>query len=629
MLAGLQGVEKFHGAHDVLRKVNFAVNEGERLALVGRNGAGKTTVLKLLAGLEEPSGGRVLLAPGISIRLLAQDPMFPDGATIESVVEGAFTELDALERQMKALEHDLENPASLETYHELEEHYRLRGGYARNSRRDIVLTSLGFRGRELEGVAGLSGGERTRLALAQILVAQPELLLLDEPTNHLDIVMLEWLEGFLRDYPGAILAVSHDRAFLDAIATRTALVTRGDIRLYDGNYSAFKERRDAELEIQARTFANEQKELERLEAATEQMRIWGGRNEKLAIRARAMQKRVERFEADMTEAPPPPEDVASVRFQAPESGEIVLQAAHLTKRYGSRTLFHDLEFTVRKGERIALIGRNGTGKTTLVRCLLGLLPSDDARAFTRLGSRVKLGYYDQQLRGVNPENTLFEEVKSYFESDQQVHDILGAYLFPFGAQYKQVKSLSGGERARLALLKLSLEDNNLLVLDEPTNHLDMEMLESLERALNAYSGTLVMVSHDRRFIENLANQVWLLEDGEFYSYPGGWQYYREKHRARRDNQVVDLEKPASQPPIVNRQPPKKSINPWKLKQEITGLEAHIHALETELQTVNAELTNPTPNTDFARLGKRSAEIETELLEVMTRWEEASSELEGR
>jgi ATP-binding cassette, subfamily F, member 3 len=620
MLAALENIEKFYGGQAVLDRVNFSVQPGDRVALVGRNGAGKSTVLKLLCGLEEPSGGRVLLADGLSLRLLAQDPNFEDG-TVRSVVESAFVELDALEAKMRALETKLEDPDDLHAYHELEEHYRLRGGYARNSRRDMVLSSLEFRGREDERVAGLSGGERTRLALAQILVAQPELLLLDEPTNHLDIQMLEWLESFLRGYPGAIIAVSHDRAFLDAIATKTALVSRGEIRTYEGNYTAFREKRDAELEIQTRTFQNEQRELERLENMTEQMRIWGHRNEKLAIRARSMQKRVERFASDLTDAPPPDEKVARVRFTAPESGEIVLIAAHMKKTFGSRTLFKDVDVTVRREERIAVLGRNGAGKTTLVRCLLGFDSSDDARAFTRLGSRVRVGYYDQQLRGVDPDNTLFQEISRYVQSDQEVHDLLGAYLFPFEAQYKKIKSLSGGERARLALLKLSLEEYNFLVLDEPTNHLDMEMVESLETALNAFKGTLILVSHDRRFIENIANHVWLLENNEFYTYPGGYAYYKQKHQPK------TLEG-ASETRVVEKPPAKKGINPWKLKAELEVLEARITTLEAEQGRVTAELASPSSSTDFAALGKRNAEIDTELLEAMTRWEALSSLLEG-
>ncbi len=620
MLAALDNIEKFYGSQDVLSGVNFAVQPGDRVALVGRNGAGKSTVLKLLAGLEEPSGGKILMAPKLSIRLLSQDPVFADG-TIGSIVEAAFIELDALEQQMRDLEGDLENPVSLEAYHELEEHYRLRGGYARNSRRDMVLASLEFKGREAEGIAGLSGGERTRLALAQILVAQPELLLLDEPTNHLDIQMLEWLEAFLRGYPGAIIAVSHDRAFLDAVATKTALVSRSEVRVYDGNYTAYRERRDAELEIQARTYANEQRELDRLENMTEQMRIWGHRNEKLAIRARSMQKRTERFASDLVDAPPPDEKVARVHFKAAESGEIVLIGGHQEKSFGKRTLFHDVDVTVRRGERVAVLGRNGAGKTTLVRCLLGMDSSDDPKAFTRLGSRVRVGYYDQQLRGVDPENTLFQEIGRYLNSDQEVHDYLGAYLFPYDAQYKKIKSLSGGERARLALLKLSLEEYNFLVLDEPTNHLDMEMVESLEKALLAFTGTLILISHDRRFIENTANHVWLLEGGEFYTYPGGYAYYKQKHQPK-------TAAPEPEAKVADKQTAKKGVNPWKLKAELETVEAQIAALESEQGRVTAELANPSSNTDFAALGKRNAEIDGELLETMTRWEELSGLLEG-
>ena len=626
MLAGLRAVDKFYGAQDVLEGVDFSVEPGDRVALVGRNGAGKSTVLRLLAGLDEANGGQVIRAPGIAVRMLAQDPEFEPGGTVLTAVESAFIELDALEREMRATEEGLAAQATddlLAHYHELEEHYRLRGGYARGSRRDAVLDALGFRGRENDPLKGLSGGERTRLALARILVAQPELLLLDEPTNHLDIVMVEWLEGFLRSYPGALVIVSHDRAFLDAVATETALVTRGKLRVYPGNYSAFREARDQELTIQAATYANEKKELDRLEAMTTQMKIWGGRNEKLAIRARSMEKRVERFEASMVEEPPPAERVTRVRFSAPESGETVLLASHLSKGFGGRSLFRDLDFTVRRGERIAVVGRNGAGKSTLVRVLLGLLPSDDARAFMRLGSRVKLGYYDQQLRGVDPENTLYEEVRGLVEADQEAHDLLGNYLFPFDAQYKKVSDLSGGERARLALLKLSLEDCNFLVLDEPTNHLDMEMVESLEAALRNFEGTLLLVSHDRRFIERTSNQVWLLEDGEFYSYPGGWAYYREKHRAP-STVIAPEEKPVKAATAVKA----KGLNPWQLRKRNEELEARIAALEEEIAGIAHALGNPTASTDFAALGKRNGEAEAELEAALREWEEVGRSLEA-
>jgi ATP-binding cassette, subfamily F, member 3 len=631
VLIGLESVEKSYGGQDVLAKVSFAVHAGDRVALVGRNGAGKSTVLRLLAGLEEPGGGRVFRGPNVAIRLLAQDPVFghDSGAspTVMSVLEAAFPELDALEQAMHQLEGRLTEPEALHQYHELEEHYRLRGGYAREARRDMVLAALGFTGREHDPVAGLSGGERTRLALAQILVAQPEVLLLDEPTNHLDIEMVEWLEGFLRNYPGAMLLVSHDRAFLDQVAHKTVLVRGGELRSYLGNYTTFYQKFSEEQAILAATYRNEQRELERLEHMTEQMRIWGGRNEKLAKRARSMQKRLERFEDAMSDAPLPEEDVTRVQFSAADSGEIVLQAGFLQKSFGQRQLFSLPELTIRRGERIAMVGRNGVGKTTLLRLLLGLHPSDDARSFTRLGARVRLGYYDQQLRGVDPERTLYEEVRRMVDTDQGAHDLLGAYLFPYDAQYKTVDKLSGGERARLALLKLSLEECNFLVLDEPTNHLDMEMVESLEVALAEFPGTLLMISHDRRFIENLAEVIWLLEDSQLYTYPGGWRYYQEKHKdLKRQAQAGGLEaKSGLKPP--NKSEAKRGFNPWKVRAKVAELEAEISQLEQEHTDIANELSNPTATSDFAFLGRRSQEVEGLLLARMQEWEDQQRLLE--
>ncbi len=623
----LENIEKFYGAQDVLVGASLTIKAGERLAVVGRNGAGKTTVLKMLAGLEEPTSGRVLRTPGLSVRTLAQDPVFPAGQSIMQIVESAFTEFDALETQMRALEPRLEDDAAMIEYHELEEHYRLRGGYARGSRRDAVLGSLGFAGRELELVDGLSGGERTRLALSQILVAQPELLLLDEPTNHLDIQMLEWLEGFLRAYPGAVLLISHDRAFLDAVATDTALVFNKIVRRYPGNYSAFRAARDAELEIHERTRVNQVRELERLEASAEKTRQWGHSNEKLAIRARGMLKRAERYAETVLDELAPEQGVATVRFPCSETGDVVFQGGHITRRFGGRTLFEDFDAILRRGERIAIIGRNGAGKSTLLKTMLGFEASDDARAFGRLGSRVKLGYYDQQLRGVDPTSTLFNEIKPFFEKDQEVYDLLGAYLFPYSSMDKQIAKLSGGERARMALLKLSLSECNFLVLDEPTNHLDMEMLERLERALLDYKGTLVMVSHDRRFIENVASEIWFVDDGEVHRYPGGYAYFLEKHKPKKleEPSIVAVKTDLKNDPLTGS---KKSLNPWKLRNELEQLEKNIAALEAEQTAISSELGAPTPSTDFKALGVRGAQIETDLLKAMQRWEEVSTLLEG-
>ncbi len=620
MLVALDNVEKFYGSQDILLGCSLTIYEGERLAVVGRNGAGKTTILKLLSGAEEPTTGKVVRTPGLSVRALAQDPEFPSKQTILAAVESAFTEFDAIESEMRALEPFLEDEDKMHEYHELEEHYRLRGGYARSTRRDIVLSSLGFLGRESEIVDGLSGGERTRLALAQILVAQPELLLLDEPTNHLDIVMLEWLESFLRGYPGAILMISHDRAFLDAVATETALVFNKNVKRYPGNYSAFKVTWEAEREVHGRTRVNQLKELGRLEASAEKTRQWGHSNEKLAIRARAMAKRAERFADTVLDQLAAEQGTATVGFAASETGEIIFQGNHITRGFGERKLFSGIEATIRKGERIAIIGRNGAGKSTLLKTMLGFEPSDDSRSAVRLGSRVKLGYYDQQLRGIDPNSTLFLEVKPFFEKDQMVFDTLGAYLFPHSSKDKKISMLSGGERARLALLKLSLQECNFLVLDEPTNHLDMEMLEKLETGLANFPGTLVMVSHDRRFIENVANEIWIVEDGKLFTYPYTYAIALEKHKAATTPTPILEEKIA----VVAAVPKAKAkTNPWKLGVEMKNLETQIAALEAEQLAVQSELGSPKVGSDFAALGKRNVEIDLQLSEAMNRWEEIS------
>ncbi|WP_045233535.1 ABC-F family ATP-binding cassette domain-containing protein, partial [Deinococcus pimensis] len=577
MLLALSDVHKEYGHHVVLDGVNLTVRAGDRLALVGRNGAGKTTLLRLLTGEDHPDGGEVRRADGVRIRALRQDPVFPEGATVGGVLDAAFHELDALEAELsEAAERMTEGDDAIERHAELLEHFARRGGYERRARKDASALAFGFRGREHEAVSGLSGGERTRLGLAALLVENPDVLLLDEPTNHLDIVMIEWLEGFLGRYGGAVMLISHDRAFLDAACTSTAYLRDGGLKVYPGNFTRFREQLEADLELQAARHAVEQAQIDELSKSAARMKIWGLGMAKLARRARAMESRLERMKKAATGAPPPEERVARVLFHAPESGDVVLDARHLSKRLGGRDLFRDVNVTLRRGDRVALIGRNGAGKTTFLRCLLGLTPSDDPKAEVRTGARVRVGYYDQNLRGVEPTSTLYEEARAYTQKDTEAHDLLGAYLFPYEAHDKRISSLSGGERARMALLKLAQEDNNLLVLDEPSNHLDMEMLESLEAALDDYDGTLLMVSHDRRLVENLADRIWLIEDGRFFEYPGGYAYYKQKHVPASAVPVKDVRAAA---PAV---PAKKTPGLWHLKRRAEELEAQVANAEAAL-----------------------------------------------
>ncbi len=645
-LTALIDVEKAYGDQVVLDDASLEVRQGQRLALIGRNGSGKSTVLRLLMGLEEPDKGQVARAADVVLGMLDQDPEFSSTDTVRDVAEKAFVELDALDAQLKRLEAaGLDDPATFESWERLHATFERRGGYSRRSRRDGVLAALGFAGRHGDLVANLSGGERTRLGLARLLMTQPDVLLLDEPTNHLDMDMRAWLEGYLSRYPGAAVVVSHDRAFLDAACDTTAEVSRGELRTGSGNPTAYRAAREEAERIQAATRANQEKESARLHASADQMKRWAGQNAKLHRRAKAMLGRAERFDGRMVDEVVGPERRTRFAFDCDESGDIVLTARHLTQRY-ERTLFEDVSVELRRGDRVALVGPNGAGKTTFLRTLLGELPPTDPRASVTTGARVRLGYYDQDLRGVDDEATLFEELLRRM-GDREAHDALGRFMFPYDAQFKKVKDLSGGERARLALLLLTLGRHNLLVLDEPTNHLDVEMIEALEDALAAYDGTLLVVSHDRRFLAGLVDRVWEVEGGAFREYEGDWSFYWRKRRERAASEA-SVATTAPQPGGRPREAQAAARphgrftgrSPWQLKRDLTDLEGRIAALEDELEGVGQGLTAPSqaalalvpelggragpPPTDaevIAALGERHAALEAELLTLMEEWHE--------
>ncbi len=625
LLASLQKVEKVYGDQIVLEDATLELVDGSRTALIGRNGAGKTTVLRLLMGVEAPDAGSVYRADDVTLALLEQDPRFEEDASVLAVAEGAFAELERLEARLQELElAGLDDPARYARWEPLHAAFERRGGYARRARRDAVFDALGFKGRADQPVRQLSGGERTRLGLARLLMAQPDVLLLDEPTNHLDIDMRAWLEGYLGRYPGAALLVSHDRAFLDGACDRTAEVGLGRLQVGAGAPTEFRLARAEERRIQEATRANQAKELDRLEAAADQMKRWAGQSEKLHRRAKAMERRAERYAGAMVQAPDPEQRSTRFRFDSEPSGEIVLTAQHLTMRY-ERPLFEDVSLELRQGQRVALVGPNGAGKTTLLRLLLGERASSDPRAEVRTGARVRLGYFDQDLRGVDPDATLIEEMIRLV-GDVEAHNLLGRFLFPFDAQYKRVRELSGGERARLALLKLTLGRYNLLVLDEPTNHLDLEMIEALEGALRAYRGTLLLVSHDRRFLESLADLVWEVRDGRFEAFEGDWAFYQRK---RRERSAVETARSARDPaddaaPRAEREGPSR----WQLERTRERLERDIEELEADLQGLAERLARPAvePPLELVTLGERHAQVERTLLERIAHWEDVSERL---
>jgi ATP-binding cassette, subfamily F, member 3 len=632
ILAALHQVEKWYGEQTVLGGVTLELRPAERAALIGRNGAGKTTVLRLLARSEVPDGGSVYVRPGVSVGVLDQAPAFGEGTTIAAVADAAFVELDELERDLQRLEaRGLDDPdvyAAWEVGHEV---FERRGGYVRRARRDAVLHALGFAGREGESVRALSGGETTRLGLARLLMAQPDVALLDEPTNHLDLRMRSWLEGFLRGYPGAVVLVSHDRAFLDTVCDRTAELSRGELRVRPLPPSAYREAEAERKRIEAATRANQEREHARLEAAAEQMKRWAGQNEKLARRAKAIERRADRYEAGMIAEEAGPERSTRFTFPAPPTADVVLAARHLSAAYAA-PLFEDVTVTVRRGERVAIVGPNGAGKTTFLRLVTGERSSDDPRASVQWGARVRVAYYDQTLGRFDPQATLVETLVRLV-GERRAHDLLGRFLFPYEAQFKRVAELSGGERARLALLELTLAEANVLVLDEPTNHLDLEMIEALEAALEAYEGTLLMVSHDRRLLERLATRVWEIDEGRLEEYEGDWAFYLRKRPERRAPPAVDVaagaEGSGSGTPGGDGR-----LSPWRLGREREACEAEVARLEAALAGARADVDAAAadPAADHRRLAEVGAtftRLERELLEAMERWTRLDEELAAR
>ena len=643
VLVGVHDVHKWYGGQTVLDGVHLELTPGDRTALIGRNGSGKSTLLRLIHRVEAPDAGSVFVRAGVQVGMLEQDPDFPPDATIDAVADAAFTELDAAQLELETLERaGLDDPERYARWEPLHEAFERRGGYARRARRDAVLHALGFAGRGAQRVAGLSGGETTRLALARLLMAQPDVALLDEPTNHLDLAMRAWLEGFLGRYPGAVVVVSHDRAFLDGACTRTVEVRRGALRQADLPPSRYREaEREREL-LEAKTRENQRKEHERISAAAAQMKHWAGQNAKLHRRAKAMEGRVERYAQTMLEGPPPPDRSTRFTFPASESGDVVLDARHLRAAFGERVLFDGVDLGLRRGERVVLVGPNGAGKTTLLRILTGERPSDDPRGAVRWGARVRVGYYDQALARFDPEATLLETLLRLV-GERAAHDLLGRFMFPYDAQYKRVADLSGGERARLALLDLTMLEANVLVLDEPTNHLDLEMIEALEDALDVFEGTLVVVSHDRRLLTRLAQRVWEVEDGRFEDYEGDWSYFERQRAVRRGGAqgegdvAVGLASGATGGGA--RRPDGDERSTWQLERAAERLEADVERCTAALERAEADLARlndaaaERPEAvdagELAAAGEAYTAAEAALLAAMSAWSDVDTLLQGR
>ena len=613
-------VKSFEVGSVLLDGMSFDIHEGECVGIMGRNGCGKTTLFRLLTGEIFPDEGEIVLASGKKLGLISQIPHYPGGYTVEDVLKTAFAPLEAIRRKMEQLALKLTASAPkawLDEYDRLSNSYLTQGGYEQDTQMDKICNGLGIpaamRQQEFDR---LSGGEKTRVNLGRLLLEKTDILLLDEPTNHLDLKSVEWLEEYILKFKGTVLTISHDRYFLDRVVDRIIEISAGKAEFYSGNYSFYLQEKQERFNRQLKQYEQEQAKLRQLGYTLERMKGWGINNRVLYRRAMSIQHRMERIEK--TERPRT-EKTLRARFGEKEFfGDEVLSVKGLKKGFGDRILFSDVELTVKGGERIALLGDNGSGKTTFIRVLLGELAAEGKIKF---GPTVKSAYLPQVIHFSHPERTLYDTM--LYEKNctpQSARDRLGAFLFSGEDVFKTVGTLSGGEQSRLRLCMLMDEKINLLILDEPTNHLDVASREWVECAIDEYEGTLIFVSHDRYFVDKFATRVWELEDGRIRDFPWGYAKYRsiKEHEAAQKLQT----------PKKKEKAPKLPSGSKELEKLVRRLEREIEAKEQELAELDIQLEQAA--TDYQELLRLSAEKEQQeaaLESLMEQWEQAQNELE--
>ncbi len=532
MILACHNIEKSFGERVIVHEGSFHIEEKEKAALVGINGAGKSTVLKMIMGEEPLDGGNIILSKGKSIGYLAQHQDLLPGSTIYEELRSARADLLEMERQIRAIELELKSLSGetlekrLETYNRLQSEFESRNGYACESEIVGVLKGLGFLENDFSKKTDtLSGGQKTRVALGKLLLTSPDILLLDEPTNHLDLNSIAWLENFLTNYTGAVFIVSHDRYFLNRVVTKVVEIENGSIRMYTGNYQAYSEKKQQIRAARLKEYLNQQREIKHQQAVIEKLKSFN--REKSIRRAESREKMLEKI----TPLEKPVEASTEMHFTLEPScisGNDVLSVEGLSKQFDGQVLFSDVNFEIRRGEHVAVIGDNGTGKTTLLKILNQIQPADSG-SFT-LGAKVQIGYYDQEHHVLHDEKTIFDEISDDYPSlnNTQIRNTLAAFQFTGDEVFQEIRSLSGGEKGRVSLAKLMLSEANFLILDEPTNHLDITSKEILEEALNNYSGTVLYVSHDRYFINRTATRILELVNRTFVNYIGNYDYYLEK-----------------------------------------------------------------------------------------------------
>ena len=620
-------VKSFDLEKRILNGLSFQVDSGERVGLLGKNGAGKTTVFRMLTGELEPDEGEIQLGAGRRVGLISQIPVYPAGYTVEDVLRSAFARMYRMKDEMDTLALRMEQGASDETtlrrYGELNARFEGLGGWDTDTAVNKVANGLSIpQDMRQRGFDCLSGGEKTRVNLGRLILEDTDILLLDEPTNHLDLQATEWLEEYLRKFRGTVVTISHDRYFLDRTVTRIIEIQDGKAEFYSGNYSFYAIEKERRYQERMKQYLKEQAKIQQLEKAAEQMHLWAFMgNDALHKRAFSMEKRIERMR---TTQKPTKARKLEARFQSREfKGDEVLQIKGLAKSFGEKHLFSEVYLRCEGGERIALLGENGTGKTTLLNILTGSEKPDGGSV--RLGPSVKAAYLPQVIHFEHPERSILDTM--LYELDitpQSARNRLAAYQFTGEDVFKSVSVLSGGELSRLRLCMLMDESINLLILDEPTNHLDIDSREWLEEAVEAFDGTLLFVSHDRYFINRFATRVWELENGAVSDYPMGFTQYR---------QVKEEERAAASAASAVPAPPKKTGSRGNraqqaAKKQLTICETAISKLEAELTRLDGEMEQAACDAErLNELYRQRQAVETELEREMTRWEELSLQAE--
>ena len=615
----VKNVNKFFViGENLLEDLSFDIQEGERVAILGRNGCGKTTLFKILTGEMDYDGGEVYVNPNKKLGLISQIPHFPAGYTVEDVLRSAFTELTSAKRKMEALEQAMSQGATAEQlreYDALVNRFQSGGGYEMDVDVDKICNGLGITAAQRpQEFDSLSGGEKTRINLARLLLEKTDILLLDEPTNHLDLNSVEWLESYIKSFKGTVLIISHDRYFIDQVAQRVIEITDGHAEFYTGNYSFYMEEKQARFDLQLKQYEQEQAKLKQLGYTVERMKGWGINNRTLYRRAMSIQHRMERIQK--TKRPKTEKTMKASFGEKDFSGDVVFKMKNVSKSYGDRVLFSDVNLNVEGGERIALLGDNGTGKSTFLKCLLG---EEDCGGRIQFGPTVKWGYLPQIIRFDHPERSLYDTM--LYEKNltpQMARDRLGAFLFQGEDVFKTVGTLSGGEQSRLRLCMLMDEKINLLILDEPTNHLDIASREWVEAAIEEFEGVLLFVSHDRYFIEKFAERIWLLENGAIRDFPCGYQ----KYRSILDHEAQARTLPKSEPKVKKERPRTGTKDGEKLvrrlEREIEKQEGLISQLDGKIEAAAADYQ------ELTRLLGEKEQAEEVLLELMEQWEQAQS-----